>query len=90
MAEQTNGGAAANSPATLSGAGAEGLRQSPAPDHAVSKRGLRNVQCNLRINVDLRDALHLQALRERRSIAALVTEVMSGYLNDKGTFNRLR
>jgi len=48
------------------------------------------VQCNLKIAEGLRDALHLQALRERRTIADLVTDVMSGYLNAKGTFDRLR
>ncbi len=48
------------------------------------------VQCNLKIAEELRDALHLQALRERRTIADLVTEVMSRYLNANGTFDRLR
>jgi hypothetical protein len=48
------------------------------------------VQCNLKISEELRDALHLQALRERRTIADLVTEVMTGYLAKQGTFERLR
>jgi hypothetical protein len=48
------------------------------------------VQCNLKIAEDLRDALHLQALRERRTIADLVSEVMTVYLTAKGTFERLR
>lgn len=48
------------------------------------------VQCNLKLPEAVRDALHLQALRERRTIADLVTEVMSGYLTAKGTFDRLR
>jgi hypothetical protein len=48
------------------------------------------VQCNLKLGEDLRDALHLQALRERRSVADLVTEVMTAYLSAKGTFERLR
>ena len=48
------------------------------------------VQCNLKLPETVRDALHLQALRERRTIADLVTEVMSGYLTAKGTFDRLR
>lgn len=48
------------------------------------------VQCNLKLPESVRDALHLQALRERRTIAELVTEVMSGYLTAKGTFDRLR
>ncbi|MGL4635794.1 MAG: hypothetical protein ACRCWF_07430 [Beijerinckiaceae bacterium] len=48
------------------------------------------VQCNLKISEELRDALHLQALRERRTIADLVTEIMSGYLTAQGTFERLR
>ena len=50
----------------------------------------KTVQCNLKISIDLRDALHLQALRERRTIANLVTEIMSAYLTDQGTFERLR
>ena len=50
----------------------------------------KTVQCNLKITIDLRDALHLQALRERRTIANLVTEIMSAYLTDQGTFDRLR
>lgn len=48
------------------------------------------VQCNLKITEQLRDALHLQALRERRAIADLVTEVMTAYLTKHGTFDRLR
>jgi hypothetical protein len=48
------------------------------------------VQCNLKIPEELRDALHLQALRERRTIAEIVTEVMGEYLTRKGTFDRLR
>jgi hypothetical protein len=48
------------------------------------------VQCNLKLGENLRDALHLQALRERRSVANLVTEVMTAYLTAKGTFERLR
>jgi hypothetical protein len=48
------------------------------------------VQCNLKITEALRDALHLQALRERRTIADLVTEVMTEYLTQHGTFERLR
>jgi hypothetical protein len=48
------------------------------------------VQCNLKLGEELRDALHLQALRERRSVADLVTEVMTAYLSAKGTFERLR
>lgn len=48
------------------------------------------VQCNLKITEALRDALHLQALRERRTIADLVTEVMTEYLDRQGTFERLR
>lgn len=38
----------------------------------------------------VRDALHLLALRERRTIAELVTEVMTSYLSAKGAFDRLR
>ena len=59
----------------------------------VSRRGRVRaavVQCNLKITEELRDALHLQALRERRTIAALVTEVMAAYLTERGTFERLR
>jgi hypothetical protein len=48
------------------------------------------VQCNLKLPERVRDALHLQALRERRTIASLVTEVMSAYLENAGTFERLR
>lgn len=48
------------------------------------------VQCNLKITEALRDALHLQALRERRTIADLVTGVMTEYLTRQGTFERLR
>lgn len=48
------------------------------------------VQCNLKITEALRDALHLQALRERRTIADLVTEIMTEYLARQGTFERLR
>lgn len=48
------------------------------------------VQCNLKIPEELRDALHLQALRERRTIADLVSEIMTGYLTTQGTFERLR
>ena len=48
------------------------------------------VQCNLKIAEELRDALHLQALRERRTIADLVTEIMTVYLAKQGTFERLR
>jgi hypothetical protein len=49
-----------------------------------------SVQCNLKISEELRDALHLQALRERRTIAEMVSEVMTAYLSAKGTFERLR
>lgn len=48
------------------------------------------VQCNLRLPRDIRDALHLQALRERRTIADMVSEVMRAYLEARGTFERLR
>ena len=64
------------------------------PDEVTGKGKLlmssKTVQCNLKISIDLRDALHLQALRERRTIANLVTEIMSAYLTDQGTFERLR
>ncbi|MGL4440959.1 MAG: hypothetical protein ACRCUE_16995 [Bosea sp. (in: a-proteobacteria)] len=64
-----------------------------APSHSAPRKGRVRapiVQCNLKISEELRDALHLQALRERRAIADLVTEVMTAYLSAQGTFDRLR
>jgi hypothetical protein len=68
----------------------DGDRRAPASDRRKGRVRASHVQCNLKIAEELRDALHLQALRERRTIADLVTEVMGEYLTRRGTFERLR
>jgi hypothetical protein len=84
---------AGSMPPDLANQRPEVIAEEPPTSAPMRRRGRVRapfVQCNLKLGEDLRDALHLQALRERRSVADLVTEVMTAYLSAKGTFERLR